>query len=142
MTLHRVSLETGGGLLATTRDKSCLSQLSLLIKQICPRTPQINNLGTSIPILLQSRTIRTIIRITNPLSPTNNTLPYTNASALPPKYQGRERGISWYQRNSRMRIRRRCGLGLLDGRTNRRRDSGRRRVHRDGLWRCLFGGDT
>lgn len=62
-------------ILSSTRNKPSLSQLPLLIKQIRSRTSQINNLRTSIPILLQPRTIRTIISITNTLSTTNNTFP-------------------------------------------------------------------
>lgn len=37
-----------------------ISKILLLIKQIRPTTPQINNLGTPIPILLQPRALEAI----------------------------------------------------------------------------------
>lgn len=42
----------------------------LLIKQIRPRTPQINNLRTPIPIFLEARTLKAIKRIRNPFTTT------------------------------------------------------------------------
>jgi hypothetical protein len=61
-------------LLTPIRPPARLPQLPPLIKQIRPRTPQINNLRTPIPILLQPRAIRTIIRITNPDAAADNAL--------------------------------------------------------------------
>lgn len=46
----------------------------LLIKQIRPTTPQIHNLRTPIPILLQPRTLKAVERIADPLPPTHHTL--------------------------------------------------------------------
>ena len=49
------------------------STLTLFLKkQIRPTTPQINNLRTPIPILLQPRTLKAIKRITYSLSSTNH----------------------------------------------------------------------
>lgn len=45
-----------------------IPKILLLIKQIRPRTPQINNLRTPIPILLQPRTLKAIERIRDPLA--------------------------------------------------------------------------
>lgn len=39
---------------------SMIPEILLLIKQICPRTSQIDNLRTSIPVLLQPRTLKTV----------------------------------------------------------------------------------
>jgi hypothetical protein len=45
----------------------------LLIKQIRPRAPQINNLRTPIPILLEPRTLKTIKRVADALAPADDT---------------------------------------------------------------------
>ena len=37
-----------------------IPEILFLVEQICPRTPQIDNLGTSVPILLQPRTLKTV----------------------------------------------------------------------------------
>jgi hypothetical protein len=54
------------------RNKTRLSQSLLLIKQIRPRTPQINNLRTAIPVPLQPRTICTVVCITYPNTTTDD----------------------------------------------------------------------
>lgn len=53
---------------------SMIPKTLLLIKQIRPRTPQIDNLRTPIPILLQPRTLKAIERIADPLATTHNAL--------------------------------------------------------------------
>jgi len=45
-----------------------ISKILLLIKQIRPRAPQINNFRTPIPILLQPCTLKAIKRVGNPLA--------------------------------------------------------------------------
>jgi len=45
-----------------------IPKILLLIKQIRPRTPQINNLRTPIPILLQPRALETVESVTDPLA--------------------------------------------------------------------------
>jgi len=49
-----------------------IPEILLLIKQIRPRTPQINNLRTAIPILLQPCTLKAIKRIRNTLTTANH----------------------------------------------------------------------
>jgi hypothetical protein len=51
---------------------SMISKVLLLVKQICPRTPQVYNLRTSIPIFLQSSTLKAIERIRNALATAND----------------------------------------------------------------------
>lgn len=51
-----------------------ISKVLLLIKQIRPRTPQIDDLGTAIPILFQSRALKAIESITDALATTHYTL--------------------------------------------------------------------
>lgn len=46
----------------------------LLVKQIRPRAPQIDNFRTPIPILLQPRTLKAIERIADPLATTHDAL--------------------------------------------------------------------
>lgn len=50
-----------------------ISEILLLIEQIRPRTTQIYNLGTAIPILFQSSTLETIECVTNSFASANNT---------------------------------------------------------------------
>lgn len=50
-----------------------IPKILLLVKQIRSRTSQINNLRTSIPILLQPRTLETIESITDPFSAAHDT---------------------------------------------------------------------
>lgn len=45
-----------------------------LVKQIRPRTPQVDDLRTPIPVLLQARTLKTIERVTDPLAAAHNAL--------------------------------------------------------------------
>lgn len=52
---------------------SMIPIILLLIKQIRPRTPQINNLRTPIPILLRPRALETIKSIAYPLTTTDDT---------------------------------------------------------------------
>ena len=40
-----------------------IPEILLLVKQICPRAPQIDNLRTTIPILFQSRTLKAVERV-------------------------------------------------------------------------------
>ena len=47
-----------------------VSKILLLVKQIRPRTPQIDNLRTPIPILLQPRTLEAVERVRDALFPT------------------------------------------------------------------------
>jgi len=49
-----------------------IPEILLLIKQIRPRTAQINNLRTAIPILLQPRTLKAIKRIRDTLTTANH----------------------------------------------------------------------
>ena len=49
-----------------------IPKILLLIKQIRPATPQIDNLRTPIPILLQPRTLKTVERITDALAATDD----------------------------------------------------------------------
>lgn len=44
-----------------------IPEILLLVKQICPRAAQIDNLRTTIPILFQPRTLKAVKRIGNPL---------------------------------------------------------------------------
>ena len=46
----------------------------LLVKQICPGTPQIDNLGTAIPILFETGTLKTVKSITDPFAAAHDTL--------------------------------------------------------------------
>jgi len=61
----------------TTRNSpssSRISEILFLIKQICPRRSQIDNLGTPIPILLQPRTLKAVKGVTYALAATHNAL--------------------------------------------------------------------
>lgn len=44
-----------------------IPEILLLIKQICPRAPQIDNLRTTVPVLFQPRTLKAVKRVRNPL---------------------------------------------------------------------------
>ena len=46
-----------------------IPKILLLVEQIRPRTAQVDNLRTPIPILLQARTFKTVEGIRDPLSP-------------------------------------------------------------------------
>ena len=50
-------------------------KILLLVKQIRPRTPQIDNLRAPIPILLQPRTLEAVERVRDALSPTQHRQP-------------------------------------------------------------------
>jgi hypothetical protein len=50
-----------------------IPKILLLVKQIRPRTTQIDNLGTTIAILLQTRTLKAIEGVTDPLTTADNT---------------------------------------------------------------------
>ena len=58
-----------------------IPEILLLIKQIRPRTPQIDNLRTPIPILLQPRTLKTVERITDALTTAHHALVLVVAEA-------------------------------------------------------------
>ena len=45
-----------------------IPEILLLVKQICPATSQVDDLRTTIPILLQSGTLEAVERVTDPLS--------------------------------------------------------------------------
>lgn len=66
------SADTNCPVSACQLPSSMIPKILLLIKQIRPRTAQINNLRTSIPILLQSRTLETIKRIRDTLASAHN----------------------------------------------------------------------
>jgi hypothetical protein len=51
---------------------SLISKILLLIEQIGPRTTQVDNLRTPIPILLQARTLKAIEGVRNTLATTND----------------------------------------------------------------------
>lgn len=48
---------------------SVIPKILLLVEQIRPRTPQVDNLRTSIPILLQPRTFETVESVRDALFP-------------------------------------------------------------------------
>ena len=50
-----------------------IPKILLLIKQVRPATPQINNLRTSIPIFFQPRTLEAIKRIRDPFATAHHT---------------------------------------------------------------------
>jgi hypothetical protein len=52
---------------------SMIPKILLLVKQIRPRTAQIDNLRTPIPILLQPRTLEAVESVRYPLATANNT---------------------------------------------------------------------
>ena len=51
-----------------------IPKILLLVKQIRPRAAQIDNLWAPIPILFQSRTLKTVERIADPLPTAHDTL--------------------------------------------------------------------
>ena len=51
-----------------------IPKILLLVKEIRPRTPQVDNLRTPIPILLQPRAFETVKSIRDTLLPTTHTL--------------------------------------------------------------------
>jgi hypothetical protein len=46
----------------------------LLIEQICPRTSQIDNLGTTVAVLLQARAFEAVKGVTDTLATADNAL--------------------------------------------------------------------
>ena len=58
-----------------------IPEVLFLIEQVRPRTTQIDNLGTPIPILLQSRALETVESITDALAAANDALVLVVAKA-------------------------------------------------------------
>lgn len=56
------------------RRPSMIPKILFLVEEICPRTSQIYNLGTAIPILFQSRAFKTVERITDPFATAHDAL--------------------------------------------------------------------
>lgn len=48
---------------------SMIPEIFLLVEQICPRTTQVDNLRTPIPVLLQSGTLETVEGVRDALFP-------------------------------------------------------------------------
>lgn len=71
---------------------SLIPKILLLIEQIRPAAPQINDLRTSIPILLSPRTLKAIERIRNPLAPADDAFVLVVAEAAFVADAGQGRG--------------------------------------------------
>lgn len=50
-----------------------IPEILLLVKQICPRASQIDNLRTTIPILFQPRTLKAVERVRDSLQTQTST---------------------------------------------------------------------
>lgn len=123
-----------------------IPKILLLVKQIRPRTAQIDNLRAPIPIFFQPRALEAVEGVRDALI--RSTLTVSSASVVSTYYvkkgKNGEKKIHSPPRRTRRTcsdncqrsIRRRCGRGSWGARSCRRRGICRRICRRGGRWRC------
>lgn len=118
-----------------------IPKILFLVEQICSRTTQIYNLGAAVSVLFQTRAFEAVKGIRDSLfiSQHDAREEYAIVGCL---FLPRHRRQHTCSGSFRRSIRRRCGLGLWDGRNCRIRDICRRICRRDGRLRCQQSCDT
>ena len=120
-------------------------EILLLVKEIRPRTAQVDDLRTPVPILLQARTLEAVKSVRDALCEVAPTAFVSRVRArrrrrrrraskkhISPRHRTRRTCSGSCQRS----IRRRCGPGSWAARSCRRRGTCRRTCRKGGRWRC------
>lgn len=115
-----------------------IPKILFLVEQVGPRTTQIYNLGTSIPVLFESRAFKAVKGVGDALyPPVSISSTWSQKDCNLPRRRRRRTCFGSFQTSTR----RRCAPGLWGGRSCRIPDTFRRTYRRGGRLRCqLFCG--
>ena len=125
---------------------SVVPEILLLVKEIRPRTAQVDDLRTPVPILLQPRTLEAVKSVRDALCKVPPSAIVSRVREERRKKRRRRKKKKHISPRHRTRrtcsgscqrsIRRRCGPGSWAARSCRRRGTCRRTCRRGGRWRC------